>query len=97
MATEKNKNLPYKVNTITPSVYLTGNYSATPQAKATELTKLLKGLLSSGVWGSAREAAESGVPTGTFIIVDDPNTAAQDFQVEVVPFYRERSRKADRT
>jgi hypothetical protein len=79
---------PYKINTITPAVYLTGEYSASPQAKAAELTKLLQNLLSTGVWDSAQKAAISGIPTGTFVVVDNPDTPAGDFQVEVVPFYR---------
>jgi hypothetical protein len=82
------------VDTITPTVYLTGDYSAAPEAKAKELTRLLKKLLASGIWKSAKDAAVGGVPTGTFIIVDDPNTAETDFTVEVVPYYRSKKDEA---
>jgi len=79
---------PYKINTITPAVYLTSEYSASPQAKAAELTKLIQNLFSAGVWDSAQEAAENGIPTGTFIVVNNPDTPVEDFKVEIVPFYR---------
>ena len=82
------KSVGVTVNTITPTVYLTGDYSAAPEAKAKELTKLFKNLLASGIWESAEDAAIDGVPTGTFIIVDDPDTIETDFTVEVVPYYR---------
>jgi hypothetical protein len=82
------KSVSVTVNTITPTVYLTGDYSAAPEAKAKELTKLFKNLLASGIWESAEDAAIDGVPTGTFIIVDDPDTIETDFTVEVVPYYR---------
>jgi hypothetical protein len=88
------KSVSVTVNTITPSVYLTGDYSATPEAKAKELTKLFKNLLASGVWESAEDAALDGVPAGTFIIVDDPKTQETDFTVEIVSYYRSAKDKA---
>lgn len=84
----KRKTLGFTVRTITPTVYLTGEYRTRPQAKAKELTTLLQGLLASGVWSSAKDAAASGVPTGTFIIVDDPKTPDREFKVEIVPAFR---------
>jgi hypothetical protein len=89
----KRKTLGFTTRTITPAVYLTGQYRRRPQAKAKELTALVQGLLANGVWESAEAAAASGVRTGTFIIVDDPKTAEQDFTVEIVPAYR-RDKKA---
>lgn len=80
--------LPATVNNICPKVYETGQYSSTPEAKAAELTELLKSLLVYGVFSSAIEAAAEGVPAGTFIIVDDPATPATDFTVEIVPLYK---------
>jgi hypothetical protein len=88
----KRKTLGFSTRTITPAVFFTGNYKSSSSAKAKELTALVQGLLANGVWESAKAAAASGVPTGTFIIVDDPKTAEQDFTVEIVPAFR-RSKK----
>ena len=73
------------VKTITPAVYLTGDYNANPQAKAKELTKLIDGLLVTGIWTSALEAAMNNIPAETFIIVDDPDTPELEFSVQIVP------------
>ena len=88
MATEKRKRVGFTTKTITPAVYLTGNYRSNSSAKAKELTALVQGLLAYGVWPSAKEASRAGVPSGTFIIVDDPKTPEQDFTVQIVPAYR---------
>lgn len=74
------------VNTVVPSVYLTGQYSSSAEAKANELTALMKKLVASGIWDSATTAAKMGVPAGTFIIVDSRETPETDFTVEVVPY-----------
>jgi len=79
------KILGYTVRTITPAVFLTGQYNAKPEAKAAELTRLMEALLAYGIWKDVKEAALSGVPAGTFIIVDDPNTDVNDFTVQIVP------------
>lgn len=84
----KRRTLGYTVKTITPAVFFTGSYKADGKTKAKELTVLMQNLLSNGVWESAQDAAIKGVPAGTFIIVDDPNTPEQDFTVEIVPAFR---------
>ena len=89
----RKKIIPFTTRTITPAVFLTGEYSSKAEAKAAELTKLVQGLLAYGIWKDVKEAALSGVPAGTFIIVDDPNTPAQDFSVQIVP--RVVGRKVD--
>ena len=81
----KTKTTGVTVKTITPTVYLTGQYSASPEAKAKELTNLLKSLVAYGVWESALSAAEAGVPSGSFIVVDSKETMELDFSVEIVP------------
>ena len=86
------KRVGLTVRTITPAVYLTGNYRSSSSAKAKELTDLVQGLLAYGVWKSAKDAAASGVPAGTFIIVDDPSTPEQDFTVQIVPAFRRDKR-----
>lgn len=85
--------ISFTTKTITSTVYLTGNYKSSSSSKAKELTALVKGLLASGVWPSAKDAAISGVPAGTFIIVDDRNTPEQDFRVEIVPVYRKNKKE----
>jgi hypothetical protein len=84
------KLLPFTVRTITPAVFLTGEYSTPSADKAKELTKLLQGLLAPGVYSSAKAAAERGVPAGTFVVVDDPSTPEEVFSVEIVPTIRKR-------
>jgi hypothetical protein len=73
------------VNTVVPSVYLTGQYSSSAEAKANELTVLMQKLLASGIYPSVIEAAQKGVPAGTFVIIDDPKTPAEEFAVQIVP------------
>jgi len=73
------------VKTITPTVFLTGLYTANPEAKATELTRLLQNLLEFGIWENVLDAAKNGVPAGTYVVVDDPKTPAKDFSVQIVP------------
>lgn len=84
----RRKTLGFSTRTITPAVFFTGNYNTNGQTKAKELTALIQGLLAYGVWSSAKEAAASGVPAGTFIIVDDPKTPDREFNVQIVPAYR---------
>lgn len=55
-----------------------------PLAKAAELTAFIESLLRPGIYSSTGEAYEQGVPVGTFIIIDDPNTDEREFKVEVV-------------
>lgn len=83
--TAKRKKVGFTTRTITPAVFLTGEYTTAPVLKAAELTKLMQGLLVWGIWKDVKDAALSGVPAGTFIIVDDPNTPDQDFTVQIVP------------
>ena len=45
----------------------------------------MQNLLVYGIWPSAQEAANSGVPQGSFIIVDPKETPETDFLVQVVP------------
>lgn len=73
-------------NTITPTVYLTGSYSATPEAKAKELTKLFRSLISRGLFKSVEDAAREGVPTGAFVLIEGKSEG--DISVAVVPFIR---------
>ena len=80
----------FTTKNITPAVFATGEYKSKPEAKAVELTRLLKGLLANGIYQNVLEAAEKGVPTGTFIIVDNPETPEQEFTVEIVPFIRRK-------
>lgn len=82
---EVKKQIPVTVKTITPTVFLTGQYNTSPEAKAKELTSLMQKLLAPGIWRSAQDAANEGIPKGTFIIVDDPRTPGTEFSVEVVP------------
>lgn len=97
MAIEKEpirrKNLGFTVRTITPAVFLTGEYNSRPEAKAAELTKLINGLLANGVWSSKEDAFYSGIPAGTFILVDDPKTPEKDFNVEIVPFIKRKKKE----
>jgi hypothetical protein len=72
----------FTVRNITPAVYLTGLYTASPQAKAAELSRLIDGLLDLGIWSSAEEAFFEGIPAGTFVLVDsgslsEPREAAE--------------------
>ena len=71
--------------TITSTVFVTGQYGSKAEAKAVELTRLMQNLLVYGIWPSAQEAANSGVPQGSFIIVDPKETPETDFLVQVVP------------
>jgi hypothetical protein len=72
------------VDTIVPSVYTIGQYSTTADQKAAQLTTLLQDLLSLGVFNSMEIAFSKGVPVGTFIVVDDPETPETEFSVQVV-------------
>jgi hypothetical protein len=76
------KPIGFTVRNITPAVYLTSLYTASPQAKATELSRLVDGLLDLGIWSSADDAFFAGVPAGTFVLVDsgslsEPREAAE--------------------
>lgn len=73
------------VNTIAPTVYLTGQYQVSAEAKATELTRLMQQLLAFGVFASAIDAAKRGVPAGTYVVVDNPLTPVEEFSVQIVP------------
>jgi hypothetical protein len=72
-------------NTITPTVFITGQYQANPEAKAAELTRLMQHLLAYGVFPSINDAAERGVPAGSYVVIDDPRTPADEFSVQIVP------------
>ncbi len=57
------------------------------EAKAAELTSFIKALLRAGVYDSVENAQENGVPEGTFVIIDDPNTEETEFTIAVVTAY----------
>jgi hypothetical protein len=103
MARELNPNVPQvpqpvqRVNgvttrTITPTVFLTGQYQISAEAKAAELTRLMQALLAFGVFPNALEAARRGVPAGTYVVVDNPETPEMEFSVQVVPTIFRRPR-----
>jgi hypothetical protein len=83
MATNLNPGVTIK--TITPTVFLTGQYQVSAEAKAAELTRLMKALLANGVFQSVLEAAQRGVPAGTYVVVDNPATPVEEFSVQIVP------------
>lgn len=103
MAKELNPSVPQsrkKVNgvttrTITPTVFLTGQYQVNAQAKAAELTRLMQQLLAFGVFRNVEDAAKRGVPAGTYVVVDDPETPEIDFSVQVVPNIFKKGPKPD--
>ena len=84
MATE-NRVTGVTIRTITPTVFLTGQYQVSAEAKATELTRLMQQLLAYGVFESALAAARGGVPAGTYVVVDNPATPVEEFSVQIVP------------
>jgi hypothetical protein len=84
MATE-NKVTGVTIRTITPTVFLTGQYQISAEAKATELTRLMQALLAYGVFPNAADAAQKGVPAGTYVVVDNPATPVEEFSVQIVP------------
>jgi hypothetical protein len=97
------KPIGFTVRNITPAVYLTGLYTASPQAKAAELTRLLRGLLDLGIWSSTQEAFSNGVPAGTFVLVDngrldaaaaDSREAARTIEIQVVTAVRKKKEEA---
>jgi hypothetical protein len=71
--------------TITPTVFITGQCQANPEAKAAELTRLMQNLLAYGVFPNVAEAVKRGVPAGTYVVIDDPETPEDDFTVQIVP------------
>jgi hypothetical protein len=77
-------------NNITGLVYITGQLSSTAEEKAKEISILMQSLLSYGIFLNVMDAAKNGIPTGTFVIINDPSTPAQDFSVEVVPYLSEK-------
>lgn len=69
---------------VTGLVYITGQLTSTPEAKAAELTTLVDDLTEMGIYTSIEEATKLGVPGGTFVLVapqDDLSTVV----VMVVP------------
>lgn len=97
------KNVGFNVRNITPAVYLTGNYNSKPNAKAAELTRLLRGLLDLGIWPSTQEAFLNGIPAGTFVLVDngrlnaaaaDSREAARTIEIQVVTAVRKKKEEA---
>ena len=84
MAKER-KVIPVTTRTITPTVFLTGQYQVNAETKAVELTRLMQSLLVSGVFPNALAAVEKGVPAGTYVVIDDPETPEEDFSVQIVP------------
>lgn len=83
MATENRTGVTIK--TITPTVFLTGQYQVSAEAKAAELTRLMQALLANGVFQSVLDAAREGVPAGTYVVVDNPLTPVEEFSVQIVP------------
>jgi hypothetical protein len=93
----------FTVRNITPAVYLTSLYTASPQAKAAELSRLVDGLLDLGIWSSAEEAFFEGIPAGTFVLVDsgslsEPREAAdareKNVRVEIVRKVKKKEARA---
>lgn len=82
-------------NTITGRVYLTAQLSSTAEDKAAELTILMQELLAYGVYPNALDAAKKGVPTGTFVVIDSPETPQKEFSVQVVPYLERRGPDTD--
>jgi len=72
------------VNTVVPSVFVLGQYGVSGASQAAALTTILQNLLSLGVYESVDDAYTQGIPVGTFVIVDDPETPDKEFSVEVV-------------
>ena len=72
------------VDTVVPQVFFLSQYSTTQAQKAAELTIIVKGLLSVGIYTSLQAAFDAGIPVGTFVIIDDPETPEKDFLVQVV-------------
>lgn len=72
------------VDTIVPQVYSLSQYGVSQAQQAAELTKIVSALLSIGVYPSIEMAFAKGVPVGTFVIIDNPETPEQDFLVAVV-------------
>jgi len=85
MATERKKVIPVTTRTITPTVFLTGQYQVNAEAKAAELTRLMQSLLAFGVFPNVIDAAKRGVRAGTYVVIDNPATPDKEFSVEVVP------------
>jgi hypothetical protein len=71
--------------TITPTVFITGQYGVNPETVATELTRLMQQLLVYGVFPNITAAIEDGVPAGTYVVIDDPKTPPNEFSVQIVP------------
>lgn len=63
--------------------------------KAAELTLFLKALLRPGIYDSVESAQLDGIPEGTFIIIDDPNTNETEFLIEAVPYYAVEERRVE--
>jgi hypothetical protein len=72
------------LDTIVPSVFVLGQYGVSSASQAAALTTILQNLLSLGVYESIDAAYSKGIPVGTFVIVDNPETPDKDFSVEVV-------------
>jgi len=85
MARELKKVIGVTTKTITPTVFLTGQYQVNAEAKAAELTRLMQNLLAFGVFSDVIEAARKGVRAGTYVVIDDPRTPDKEFSVQVVP------------
>lgn len=89
MAEEINVINPVTIYNVSSLVYITSDITVneTAEAKAAELTTLLKSLLSVGIYDSVASAQKKGVPPGTFILVDDPETDETEFTIEIVSDY----------
>ncbi len=72
------------VDTIVPKVYFLSQYGIKSTQQAAELTTILQSLLGIGVFKTIDDAYRSGIPVGTFVIIDDPETPDLDFSVQVV-------------
>jgi hypothetical protein len=76
------------VTNVTGAVYRTSRLNLKdPNLKAIELTQLIQKLVSIGVYQSIEQAIKNEVPSGTFILIDDPETGELDFNVQIVPDY----------
>jgi hypothetical protein len=80
---------PVTIYNVSSLVYVTSDVTVNEpaEAKAAELTTLLKALLSVGIYDSVESAQKKGVFPGTFILVDDPETEEEEFTIQVVGDY----------
>ena len=84
---------PISVDTVVPQVFFLSQYSTTGAQKAAELTNIIQSILNLGIYPSMDSAYEKGIPVGTFVLIDDPETPEKDFSVQVVYATSEREKE----